>query len=939
VDGLAASPRGGDLVERETERAAIGEVVADARRGSGRLLVIEGPAGIGKTRLLQAARDEAVTAGLGVLSASGSELEREYPFGLVKQCLALIVRRPEDRARLLTGAAQRAEAALFDTDVRGDVSAFGLLDGLYWLVVGVAEERPSLLLIDDAHWADEPSLRFLAYLARRLDGIPLSVAIAARAQMDFSAGPPVLEAVREFARSRGALLEPSPLDVAGVARFLEVACEGQVDERFARACHEVTGGNPFLLDALVCSLVEAGVPLVGAAAQRVAEVYPPAVQRWVTATLHRVSEPAQSLAQAVAVLGDGTTVELAAKLGAIAAPAATAAVSELVHVGLLADGVPLRFRHPLLGSAVRESLPAAERAEAHARAVGLLRAGGAGPERVAPQLLHVSPSGDAAVVGELRSAAEHARDRGAPATALVLLRRALEEPPPTSDAATVMIEVARVELDEGRPSVAREHLLAAFLEASDPRVRARAASMIVAAVPGDEAARREATQLAERALADLGDDDRELALRLQASLVMQGKDITVAPDTLTGDTLAEAVLLGHTVFARMGPGARATDVAELARRGARQIDGLVEEGAIGLAFTGIVLALRWTDQLEIAEDLLGRAIDVSRRRGSRSDFAMAMTQRATVFRRAGRLRDAEADARVALAINMEEPWTFARGIAPLVGVLLDQGDADEATAQLHALVADDGEVADAPPMTPVLLARMAVQAARGEPERALATWQEARRRATRLRGGLAPSWIEDLSLVADVYQAYGDNAGARDAADEARELAEAWGTPGARGQALHAQARVKALTDPVAALREAVTLLEASPARLEHARALITLGGVLRRAGHRVDSRGPLRDGYELAVTCGARQLADTARAELRASGVRVQRTQRDGPAHLTASELRIATLASEGLSNGEIAQELFLTVKTVEMHLTHTYRKLDIGGRGQLAAVLGPQV
>jgi DNA-binding CsgD family transcriptional regulator/tetratricopeptide (TPR) repeat protein len=521
----------------------------------------------------------------------------------------------------------------------------------------------------------------------------------------------------------------------------------------------------------------------------------------------------------------------------------------------------------------------------------------------------------------------------------VLLRRALEEPPPAAELAAVLLEVARGELDEGRPSEARDHVLTAFEQAMDPRVRAQAASMFMLAVPGDEVARRQATELAELALAELGDDDRELALRLQASLVMQGKelaDVDIGGGMLAGDTLAEAVLLGHLVYARMVPGARAEDVADIARRGARQIDGLIQEGAIGLAFSGIALALRWTDQLDVAEQVLTQAIDVSRRRGSRSDFAMAMTQRATVLRRAGRLRDAEADARVALAIEMEEPWRFARGIAPLVGVLLDQGHVEEAAAQFRALVADDEEITDAPPMTPVLLARLAVQAARGDHEGALVTWQETRRRGSRRGGGLAPSWIEDLSLIADVYRASGDGASARDVADEARELAETWGTPGARGQALHAQARVGAVDDRVAALQEAVRLLAESPARLEHARALLTLGSRLRRDGYRADSRGPLRDGYELAVMCGARQLADTARAELRASGVRIQRTRRDGPAGLTASELRIATLASQGLSNAEIAQDLFLTVKTVEMHLTHAYRKLDIGGRSQLVAALG---
>jgi DNA-binding CsgD family transcriptional regulator len=137
-------------------------------------------------------------------------------------------------------------------------------------------------------------------------------------------------------------------------------------------------------------------------------------------------------------------------------------------------------------------------------------------------------------------------------------------------------------------------------------------------------------------------------------------------------------------------------------------------------------------------------------------------------------------------------------------------------------------------------------------------------------------------------------------------------------------------------LREAVGLLRASPARLELARALVSLGGVMRRRGDRAASREPLREGHELAIECGAEGLADTARAELRASGVRIRRAPLDGVNGLTASERRIAVLAATGASNADIAHTLFLTVKTVEMHLTRTYRKLDIGGRGDLRRALG---
>ena len=237
-------------------------------------------------------------------------------------------------------------------------------------------------------------------------------------------------------------------------------------------------------------------------------------------------------------------------------------------------------------------------------------------------------------------------------------------------------------------------------------------------------------------------------------------------------------------------------------------------------------------------------------------------------------------------------------------------------------------------MIPVVLARTAVLAARREHERALATWHDANGRAERLRGVNA-AWIEDLAVITDVHHALGDPGSARATAGHARELAERWGTPGAIGQALHAQARVGAPGDAEETLEAAAALLAESPARLEHARALVTLGGALRRRGRRTDSRKPLRQGYELALSCGAEALAESARAELRASGVRVPREPRSGIDALTASERRITDMAAAGLSNADIAQELFLTVKTVEMHLTHAYRKLGVRGRAALARSL----
>jgi DNA-binding CsgD family transcriptional regulator len=494
-----------------------------------------------------------------------------------------------------------------------------------------------------------------------------------------------------------------------------------------------------------------------------------------------------------------------------------------------------------------------------------------------------------------------------------------------------MLELARAELALGQPYEAGAHLTEAHRSAADPLVRGRAAALLAETMPGAPSETRRITELVEQALPEVEARDHELALRLHAVLALQGGSVEGIP--LEGATVGEAIVLGSLVFARMRPDAVAADIADIAERAGRQVDGLLDEGALPLSFTGIVLGLRWSDRLETAERLLDQALAHARRRGSVADFASAMTLRATVRRRAGRLRDAEADARVALTAELAPEWGFARGVVPLVGSLIDQGRVDEAAGELSAIVPTD-DVPDSPPMIPVVLARMWLRSARREHERALADWDLAVHRAGRMRGVNA-GWIEDLVVVADTHHALGDRPAAAAAAVQALELARRWDTPGAIGQALHAHARVGDPDDRAEVLRGAVARLAESPARLEHGRALITLGAELRRRGQRSDSRAPLREGYELARSCGADRLAETARTELRASGVRLRREAISGADALTPSERRIAEMAADGMSNTDIAQELFLTVKTVEMHLTHSYRKLDVRRRSELAGAL----
>jgi len=915
------------LVEREVEVATLDALLESARSGAGAVVLVEGPPGIGKTSLLRAARERAAAEGMRVLHGRGTELERAFPLGVARQCLEPVVRDPAERERVLSGAARLAEPVLLDAPESVPASSLGLLHGLYWLVANLAEQAPVLLAVDDAQWADEPSLRFLAYLGRRAESLPLALVVAARDDADVGEQPTLVELRAEPAAHT---LAPAVLTVAGVGGRLAELPNGPVDDAFVWACHEATGGNPFLLDELVRTLQREGVAFAAAGAPRVHEVTPPTVARAVAATLARLGPQAAALAQAAGVLGDAVALDLAAELADVPMAAAGPAASDLVRAGLLEDAAALRFRHPMLTGAVRASLPAPERAAAHARAAALLRGRGAGPERVALQLLHAVPAGDARVVAELVEAATRAAERGAPATAAALLRRARAEPPPAEQRADVLLELGRHELATGRANAATDHLEEAHRCAGDARTRGAALTLLVQTNPGDRHVRARVVARAEEELPALEAEDRELGLRLRALLVLDGEhgDQPLLP----GDTLGEAAVMGSLVFGRASVGASAAEVADVAQRAARQAEALLAaEGTASLPFTGAVVGLRWADRLDAALALTDRGLAAARRSGSVIDFAAALTLRATVLRRAGRLREAEADARVALEAALDPAVAFARGVGPLAGTLLDRGRVDDAAREFTAVVPED--IPDSPPMTPVLLARMALRAARREHALALADWEEALRRTPR---GPTPAWIEDLAVAAGVHQALGDGDATQALVDQADALAQTWDTPTARAEVLLARARLTEVDAAVDLLRVAVAELEGTPTRLIEARAQVDLGGALRRRGHRVESREPLRAGYELARACGADGLAETARAELRASGIRLRREAASGADALTPSERRIAELAAAGMSNAEVAQELFLTVKTVEMHLTHTYRKLDIRGRSELAQALG---
>src|SRR4051794_38139087 len=252
VDGLRG---GGGLLERDAELRLMGELVERARAGEGGLVVVQGHAGVGKTELLRAAGELGEAAGLRVLRGRGSELDRAFAFGVVRQ---LLEREVADAPELLTGGAESATAvfAAADGDTRAEEGLFSSLQGLHWLVANLAALSPLLLLADDVHWADTPSLRWLVFLAERLEDVR-ALLVAATRPAEPGADQELIDALALTADGQTA--RPATLSPQAATAVVQARMPAAV-EAFGAACHRATGGNPFLLSELLGELVRHGHP-------------------------------------------------------------------------------------------------------------------------------------------------------------------------------------------------------------------------------------------------------------------------------------------------------------------------------------------------------------------------------------------------------------------------------------------------------------------------------------------------------------------------------------------------------------------------------------------------------------------------------------------------------------------------------------------------------
>lgn len=931
------------LLERNADLAAIRGLLREAGAGNGRVSVVEGPAGIGKTALLAAASAVARDEGFQVLHARGGELEREFAFGLARQLFGPALGRlsSADRDEVMSGAAVHAERVLdLSIDDRDDTDGFhASLHGLYWLCANVAERSPLLLAVDDAHWADAASLRWLNYLARRLDGVAVAVLVATRPGAPEAAAP-LLDDLRRDGDGR--LLALAPLSEDGVRGLVEGTFGCAADDEFVHACHEQSGGNPLLARELAKALAADGARPDASAAHRVLAIPPRDALRAVLLRLGRLPPAASALARAVSVLETDVRLGDAAALAGLDDRAASDAADGLLAAGLLVADPGLRFAHPLLRAAVYEDIPPARRARDHARAAELLRGDRAMGERVTAHLLACEPTGESWVIEHLRAAARDALARGAPETAIVVLERALAERPGREVRAGVLYELGMAER-RFAPWAAVPLLSEAHDATSDARERIAIARDLAVALMLS-ARPREAFDLLERKLREIPDDDRELALATEAELLAIGmtapgmaewvdEHIARLPP-LDGVTPGERLVLANIARRQEMIGESVEDAADMAERAAANgqllSDQSPDSGIYALTLIPIVVAGRY----DVAERLCDHALADATRRGSLVGLSQAGAVLAFSAVWRGELLSAQAQAQTALECAREARFlpSLTSAVRVLVEVAIDRGELDAA----DALLVDNHLAGDLPDIFVffnfVLHARGCLRLAQGRTDEGIRDLLEVGERDRAAGHGLPTPW---RSFVAPALAARGEMDVARQLVAEDLAIARRRAAPGLLARTLRGAAQVEGGTDAIAYLREAVRLLEPTAMRLQHAHARADLGAALRRANQRAEARGHLRQALDIGHRCGATVLAQRVREELLATGARPRKNVISGVDALTASERRVAELAAQGMTNKQIAQALFVTHRTVATHLAHTYAKLDIADRRQLAAKL----
>ena len=982
LDGRALYERAEPTEQAEAALSRLCNGFAEGGTNLGDLLLYSGSAGFGKTTMLAELRRAATVRGALILSSRGGEQQRKAPFHVVRQLLQpLLARLGEHEHRELLESwydiaapalgliphAPRRSGELLEPQREGVNQA------LDWLLTQLAVRRgPLVVIVDDLHWIDTESLDWLSGFVGRLPGLPVLLALAFRPEDLPDPARPLLEygAVPIQHRAEGQIgvqMQLRTLGPVSTDHLIRKELGEDADDMFCREAWSITGGSPFDLVALIAKMKDRGLSPVDENIRELRGLVAASRGHGIAKRLAQFGPDTTRFAYAAAVLDTEINPDIAGRMAALNPSSQRTAMERLVEERILreamdAKGRPvLEFVHPTIGTAVYQSmLLSAMRTSLHGKAAAELVADGASAATASRHLLETYAEDDPAVVVILRQAAVEHMAMGAPEAARRCLERALSEPPAEEDRADVLFELGRSALLTD-PHATVNHLRQALSATSglNPQRREEAtlrlgqalghsnrmaeaaqvtADEISRTPPGPGRVRLQAAYYMWRAFLRDTEDGAECSARLaELSDELSAEPSGGLQDAAEAGPRAVKVVRAWDLAMRGDDSAETLALAEHAFVDGRLIDGIGWTNTTWGFEIPILLGLTYAynDRLDLASRLANegaRSIELAGWSGGHQAFTNFLG--GMVLNRWGRLTEAEALLRNTLrrsdrlGRNTPLQWDI---VGVLIDTLLARGRVDQAVelAAEYRFEAPYPKVM-ALPDAPTLHGRLLLaQNRRKEAADELAE-AGAKLRARGWRNTVWAPWAGHLALAI----APEEPERARELAAQALAEARLHGTNSAVGTALRLAAAVAEPGDALDLLQQSVDRLGQSPAAYEYALALIDQGAALRRAGRPRDAIGPLEQGADLAMQCGAGGLVQRGRGELVASGASPTRAQSVVVRVLNPEERQAAVLASRGLDVERIAEAMNIGVGVAGALLAAAHRKVGTGPEGLSAAL-----
>jgi DNA-binding CsgD family transcriptional regulator len=887
-------------------------------------IVLEGYSGVGKSSLFGAACHIAEKAGWLVARARAQPARSGIGHEVLRQLV--------DSLGTTTGI---SGTAIVGGSVESGPGA--LVERLETIARQIPDRRGLFIAVDDARSADAESAEWIARRARALPDRRLRIVLAMAPRPRGAALHPVDQIALD---SLTRVMPLAPLSIDATARLGEEYFGRAPEGAFTRACHEVTGGNPFLLVSLFHELsLDRQLP-IGSAVPAVLRVDSPTVARKILERMSRMPSEAGRLLDAVAAAGVPVDLELLAEVTGITPRRARSAADDLASIDLITRDRPVRILHPLVRRTLLANMLGPARVKLQLTIARALKRRGAPSEMIADHLLEVDAGGKEWVASVLEEAGELAASDGASTRAVHYFDRAVREGA-RKRRLPLILTLARAEAPL-EPARSLEHLRFAIDEGG-ATPEAIGASLAIGALFANPIHRDQlAPMFAKLATSgDLEEDTRIIACVAAAimtrspdllqGVIVQLRDIFGArrrPENLSQQSGFALLALAEAGGSRHGGIPQTGRLARIALDG---VDLIAAEPPMVELWSRTILSVARADRLDEAIRVVTDAYDFSRsqrRAAAELEYALVWGQ---LLALQGSLPTAEA--RLTAALNLAEGQPWARrsdAIGFLIGVLADGGRLTDAEA-----IATAEESAPSPLDGHHLLEQ------RGRLRRLQHRWSEACADLQR-----AGNWAEERGLdnpavtgwraeIALALRGMGRDGEARRHAHENLDLARMHGGRSDIGRALQVVALVDPAEHRLELLDEAVRHLDSSPRRLLYADALVELGRALREHGSLERARSALIRGADLAFQCRAASLQASALNELRLSGARPRRPAVTGADALTSSERRVAELAAQGLTNAQIARELYVAEKTIEGHLIRAFRKLGVHSRRQLSEIL----